>query len=318
MGSIKNGLLNFSNNTSLKKILLFSSLCKPKSILELSLPSWLKQEADGFTYDILLYNDNKEVDAEKFTEEFVGLHEKVSLLDSLFTDVSTYKKHHWTQESVDRIIDIKNRALEISLEHDYDAIFMVDADLVLHSQTLQHLVELEKDFVFEVFWTVFTDQTFAKPNCWDVHSWDYYDAESILKLKEKGTYQVGAGGACTLLSNKAVRAGVNFSKIKNMPFGGEDRHICTRAEVLGFPIFIDTHLPAFHVFNHTLIKEAKNWFLNGCSEDYFQDWLDSQWKHRVIASQKKVVLQKPKNQFQRIKMAAYKAKRAYINYMRYN
>ncbi len=318
MGSIKNWLLNFSNNTSLKKILLFSSLCKPKSVLELSLPSWLQQEAEGFTYDILVYNDNKEVDAEKFTEQFAGLHQKVSLLGSLFTDASTYKKHHWTQESVDRIIDIKNRALEISLEHDYDAIFMVDADLVLHPQTLKHLVELEKDFVFEIFWTVFTDQTFAKPNCWDVHSWDYYEAQSILKLKEKGTYQVGAGGACTLLSNKAVRAGVNFSKIKNMPFGGEDRHICTRAEVLGFPIFIDTHLPAFHIYNSDLVKEAQKWFLNGCDPHYFQNWLDDTWESSVIEYQKKSKVIVPNNKIQKIKIALYKAKRSYINYMRYH
>ncbi|WP_292891606.1 hypothetical protein [Nonlabens sp.] len=302
----------------MKKILLFSSLCKPKSVLELSLPSWLQQEAEGFTYDILVYNDNKEVDAEKFTEQFAGLHQKVSLLDSLFTDASTYKKHHWTQESVDRIIDIKNRALEISLEHDYDAIFMVDADLVLHPQTLKHLVELEKDFVFEIFWTVFTDQTFAKPNCWDVHSWDYYDAQSILKLKEKGTYQVGAGGACTLLSNKAVRAGVNFSKIKNMPFGGEDRHICTRAEVLGFPIFIDTHLPAFHIYNSDLVKEAQKWFLNGCDPHYFQNWLDDIWESSVIEYQKKSKVIVPNNKIQKIKIALYKAKRSYINYMRYH
>lgn len=302
----------------MKKILLFSSLCKPKNILETTLPSWIGQTEDEFTYDIIIYNDNKEKDAIAYTN-FVGeQNDKVTVLTDWFEESSNYNKHHWTNESVDRIIYIKNRALEISLENNYDAIFLVDADLVMHPYTLKHLLGLKKDFVFEIFWTVFTDQLFAKPNCWDVHSWDYYNANSILKLKEKGTYQVGAGGACTLLSRKAIQKGVNFSKIKNMPYGGEDRHICTRAEVLGFPIFIDTHFPAFHIFNKTLIKESQQWLLDGCKPDYFQKWLNKSWEHQVILSQKIEESLAPKNKFQKTKTALYKAKRAYINYMRYN
>lgn len=302
----------------MKKILLFSSICKSKGILEATLPSWLQQRTDDFTYDVLLYNDNKEEEAISFTNEFGEKHEKVTVENNWFDDFSKYKKHHWTVESVDRIIYIKNKALQLSKEQNYDAVFLVDADLVLHPETLSHLISLKKDFVFEIFWTVFTDQLFAKPNCWDVHSWDYYNANSILKLKEKGTYQVGAGGACTLLRIKAINAGVDFTRIKNLPYGGEDRHICTRAEVLGFDIFVDTYFPAFHIFNSSLIKEAKQWFFNGCEPNYFQKWLDETWEMRVVMSQKKIPAVVPKNKIQKVKMALYRAKRAYINYMRYN
>lgn len=302
----------------MKKILLFSSLCKPKSILEVTLPSWIAQENDGFVYDLLLYNDNKEQNAIEYTNSFGQEHNKVTVINNWFENTSTYHKHHWTQESVDRIIYIKNRALEITQEKEYDAIFLVDSDLVLNPNTLQHLVGLQKDFVFEIFWTVFTDQLFAKPNCWDVHSWDYYNAQSILKLKEPGTYQVGAGGACTLLSSRAIKKGVNFSKIKNMPYGGEDRHICTRSEVLGFPIYVDTHYPAFHIYNKGLVEEASKWYVNGCKPQYFQEWLNAVWESRVITSQAKEVKYVPQNNYQKFKRALYKAKRAYINYMRYN
>ncbi|WP_298952437.1 hypothetical protein [uncultured Nonlabens sp.] len=302
----------------MKKILLFSSLCKPKSILEVTLPSWIAQENDDFVYDILLYNDNKDQSAIEFTNDFGQKHSKVTVISDWFKNTSSYSKHNWTQESVERIIYIKNRALEITQEKEYDAIFLVDSDLVLNPKTLQHLVGLQKDFVFEIFWTVFTDQTFAKPNCWDVHSWDYYNAQSILKLKEPGTYQVGAGGACTLLSTKALNKGVNFSKIKNIPYGGEDRHICTRAEVLGFPIYVDTHYPAFHIYNTGLLPKVEQWFLKKLSPSYFDTWLDKKWEQLVIESQKKQEIIVFKNSFQKIKMALYKARRSYINYIRYH
>lgn len=302
----------------MKRILFFSSLCKPKAILEMTLPSWLGMKMDGFEIDFIFYNDNKETAAFEYTTRFGKEQERVTVIDDWFTGASSYDKHHWTHAAVDRVIHIKNKAIEIALEKDYDALFLVDADLVLHPQTLNHLVSLNKDFVFEIFWTVFTDQLFAKPNCWDVHSWDYHNAESILKLKEPGTYQVGAGGACTLLTKDALLKGLTFEKIKNIPYGGEDRHICTRAEVLGIDIYVDTYLPAFHVYDTTLISRALDWVQSGCSRDYFDSWLDSTWRSYVIEYLKPPVIIVPKNSLDKFKKALYKAKRAYVNYMRYH
>lgn len=284
----------------------------------MTLPSWLGMKMDGVEIDFIFYNDNKETAAFEYTTRFGKEQERVTVIDDWFTGASSYDKHHWTHAAVDRVIHIKNKAIEIALEKDYDALFLVDADLVLHPQTLNHLVSLNKDFVFEIFWTVFTDQLFAKPNCWDVHSWDYHNAESILKLKEPGTYQVGAGGACTLLSKEILYAGVNFTKIKNMPFGGEDRHISTRAEVLGFDIFVDTHLPAFHIFKETLLDEAKKWIESDCSPTFFDNLLNENWEKHVKNYMTPEVIHAPKNKLDKITRGLYRAKRAYINYMRFN
>lgn len=302
----------------MKKILLFSSLCKEKSILEITIPTWINQVTQNFDFDILLYDDNKSDQSSKLVQQIVQENKNIHLMHDLFSNDSRYKNHAWTKQSIDRIIIIKNKAIQFAQEGDYDGLFLVDADLLLHPHTLTHLVSLEKDFVFEIFWTVFTDQIFAKPNCWDVHSWDYYNADSILKLKEPGTYKVGAGGACTLISKKALQNGLDFSRIKNMPYAGEDRHICTRAEVLGFDIFVDTHYPAYHLFKTQLIPEAQRWMNKNMSPDFFEDWLDDTWKEHVINYMTTFPIQKPKNKLEKIKLALYKAKRAYINYMRYN
>ncbi|WP_194852174.1 hypothetical protein [Nonlabens antarcticus] len=302
----------------MNRILIFSSLCKSKDILELTIPSWIGMEKGNLDVEILLYNDNRDADAFAYVDSLPEKHSSITVVDGWFNEESTYKNHNWTLDQVDRIIHIKNRVLELAQENKYDAVFLIDADLVLHPKTLLHLESLKKDFVFEIFWTVFTDQLFAKPNCWDVHSWSYHNAQSILRLKEAGTYQIGAGGACTLLSSNAINAGVNFEKINNLSYGGEDRHICTRAEVLGFPIFVDTFFPAFHIFEKNLLKNAKDWISLEYSREYFDSWLDQSWEDRVIQTHQKEVPSKPKNEFDRIRKALYKAKRAYINYMRYN
>ena len=68
-----------------------------------------------------------------------------------------------------------------------------------------------------------------------------------------GTYEVGGLGACTLISNKALKAGVNFSRMHNLTFWGEDRHFCLRAVSLGFPLYADTRYPAYHIYRESAL-----------------------------------------------------------------
>jgi hypothetical protein len=58
-------------------------------------------------------------------------------------------------------------------------------------------------------------------------------------------------GACTLISVPALKAGLNFLPINNVSFWGEDRWFCIRAEALGFPLYIDTHYPAKHLYRES-------------------------------------------------------------------
>lgn len=302
----------------MKKILLFSPLCKPKKVLEVTLPSMINQVHNNFDLDILFYNDNNTKEAKDYVD---GLHhpDKNIIVEKNWIDsTSNYKKHYWTEDKVDRIIFIKNKALKYTLDNKYDAVFLVDADLVLNENTLLHLESLNNDFVFELFWTLFTDQTYVKPNCWDKHSWAYTNPNTILQLKSPGTYKVNAGGACTLLSKKALNAGVNFSRISNLGFNGEDRHICTRAECLGFDIFVDSHYPAYHIHNPKNTNEAQRWYNNGAKRDFFDSWLGQDWESKVnllFTTKEKYV---PESKLELYRIAFYKARRAFINYLRYN
>ena len=79
----------------------------------------------------------------------------------------------------------------------------------------------------------------------------------ISQLKSPGIYEVGGLGACTLISRKALDSGVNFNPISNLSFWGEDRHFCIRSVVLGYKLYVDTHLPAFHMYRESDLKEAE-------------------------------------------------------------
>ena len=65
----------------MKKILLFSSLKKNKSILDLSINSWLKLiENDDFKFDVLLYDDNFDSESSDYIEQELSGNEKVKML----------------------------------------------------------------------------------------------------------------------------------------------------------------------------------------------------------------------------------------------
>lgn len=59
---------------------------------------------------------------------------------------------------------------------------------------------------------------------------------------------MGGLGACTLIRRSVLEAGVNFDRIPNVSFWGEDRHFCIRAQAYGFQLFVDTHYPAYHIY----------------------------------------------------------------------
>lgn len=172
--------------------------------------------------------------------------------------------HIWEEELIWKVAEFKNSIINKAQEDDYDYLFLVDSDLVLHPQTLEHLVSLKKNIVSEIFWTRWEPDFPELPQVWASDQYNLFNSirgehltESevlqrvhlfLNQLKVPGVYKVGGLGACTLISKKAIHAGVNFSEIYNISFVGEDRHFCIRAAALGFELYIDTNYPAFHIY----------------------------------------------------------------------
>ncbi len=172
--------------------------------------------------------------------------------------------HRWTDALMRRVARAKDRLIALAIELGTDFLFLVDSDLVLHPKTLRVLLAARHDIVAEVFWTRWDPEAPPQPQVWLTDTYDLHyrlspgervsgdvahrRAERFLAgLRRPGLYQVGGLGACTLISRRALRAGVRFEDLYNLSFQGEDRHFCVRAtgiEQVGSDLFDATSRPS--------------------------------------------------------------------------
>ena len=155
----------------------------------------------------------------------------------------------------------KDRMIKYARENKYDYLFIVDSDLVVHPQTLDQLRSLEKEIVSNIIWTDWGNG--AIPQVWLSDNGNLFDfgleqtisdeektkqtTQFLEMLKVPGTYAVGGLGACTLISQKALKKPINFQRMRNLSWISENTHFCLRAAALGIPLFVDTHYPTYHI-----------------------------------------------------------------------
>lgn len=170
------------------------------------------------------------------------------------------KEHVWSKSNYDHMSFLRNHMLAHALRGDYDYYFLADSDLILHPETLRHLLSLNKDLVGELFWTEYVP---GGGDFW-MNAWEYdqcySERDSIRKwIYEPGVYPCGGTGACFLISKKVITAGVNYTPIHNLRcLYGEDRWFCIRAVVNGFDIFVDNQCRPLHLYRRSVYEQYKN------------------------------------------------------------
>lgn len=249
------------------KVLLGSPIRQKAEILKNFLLS-IKELSFGTQHKVDFYfiDDNIEEESSRllvrFAEEIPNTVLNKAQDDKPY--ICNESTHIWEEELIWKVAKFKNSIINKALKDNYDYLFLVDSDLVLHPKTLDHLISLKKDIVSEIFWTKWEPDFPELPQVWVSDQYNLFEnsrGESLTqtdilqrmhlfinKLKVPGVYPVGGLGACTLISKKAICSGVNFNEIYNINFIGEDRHFCIRAAALGFELFVDTHYPAFHIY----------------------------------------------------------------------
>lgn len=154
--------------------------------------------------------------------------------------------HIWTSDNLDKMPRLRNACIQRVRDGQYDYLFSVDTDLVLQPETLETLLDADKDIVSEIFWT----------NGW-CNAW-MNDQSAGMKAEwsTPGLYRVGMTGACTLMKAAVFEAGVDYSPIPNIrSLWGEDRFFCIRAACHGFEMWVDSHFPAEHLFTEQHYQE---------------------------------------------------------------
>ncbi|GIV04636.1 MAG: hypothetical protein KatS3mg016_0211 [Fimbriimonadales bacterium] len=186
-------------------------------------------------------------------------------------------QHQWNESLIWRLAAIKDGALHAALQHGFDYAFLVDSDLVLHPQTLRQMIAYRREIVSQVFWTSWSPDQPPLPNVWYTDFYTLYRvsrsqqvppeeqrrrAEAFLSALafQPGLYRVSGLGACTLITRKAIEAGVCFSELRGSMLMGEDRHFCLRAESLGFSLFADSTLPPLHLYRESEVPRVESYW----------------------------------------------------------
>ena len=257
-----------------KRILVASPIHQKEIVLREFLDSLAKLDTVQHDLDYVFINDQNE---HNLLNDFADSHTNVKVLpgEAGVTYVRDETTHHWNKHLIWKVAEYKNRFIKMAREEEYDYLFLVDSDLYLHPQTINHLISTGKDIISEVYWTVWRQDLIPLPQVWvgDDYRMYYWDREEELSEEEKnkrileflqmlsspGTYKVGGLGACTLISRKALTTGVSFSEIYNLGYSGEDRHFCIRAAALGLELYADTHYPPFHIYRESDLKRLPDY-----------------------------------------------------------
>ncbi|MGE1115665.1 glycosyltransferase family 2 protein [Priestia megaterium] len=255
-----------------KKILVASPIHQKSGILKMFLQSLENLKQEDITLDFYFIDDNENLESSHLLMQFQERIQSVVVEKSNHQDVyyRDGKTHYWNEHLVWKVASFKDSIIQYAKEKNYDYLFLVDSDLLLFPETISHLVQQKKEIISEVFWTKWQPESMEQPQVWLYDEYTQYHKQSgehlsdeqarvryqefLAKLREPGVYEVGGLGACTLISKHALQQGVNFSKIPNLTFWGEDRHFCIRAAAMGLSLYVDTHYPAYHIYRDTDMK----------------------------------------------------------------
>ncbi|MCS1350002.1 glycosyltransferase family 2 protein [Mechercharimyces sp. CAU 1602] len=251
-----------------KRILIGAPIQQKPEILQQFLLSLTELEAHSYTADYYFADDNRDPASTQLLRQFCEKHPQTTIQPSGYKHTfATSEQSHfkgWKEDIIWKVATMKDTIISHALTNEYDYLFLVDSDLVLHPATIEQLLSTEKDIVANIFWTKWDPQQIEMPQVWQRDFYTQYKVERDLQLtkaqqeqltlhffqqlRQPGLYEVGGLGACTLISRHALARGVRFEQISNISLRGEDRHFCVRAVAMGFSLYVDTHYPAYHIY----------------------------------------------------------------------
>lgn len=264
------------------KILVGSPVFQSPDILKAFLCSLKELSCGASSMDYIFVDDNTDERSSRQLALFERKSSNVTVLQG--KDKSSYtcddESHHWDDSLMLRVAGYKNDIIRYAIDNEYDELFFVDSDLILHPDLILHLERQQKEVVSEIFWSQWHPGLPQEPNVWLFDEYDLVPKQLgeelgteemeirqrgfLEKLKEPGIYEVGGLGACTLIQRSALQKGVSFAPIHNLTIHGEDRFFCIRAAVLGIGLFVDTAYPAYHIYRESDLKGVSD-YVQQCS-----------------------------------------------------
>jgi len=197
-------------------------------------------------------------------KKFLKLNEYVTFKDNTKIEQSDIT-HIWKQENFSAVAEMRTKALEYARNNNFDYIFSVDSDVILHKNTLIELLNEQKDAIAKIYWTAWNNNRpdLLMPNCYDGRNkkGQIIYKEDVNIYKNIGTYTVGVTGAAILISSRIFNESlINYYPIDMLSQSyWEDFAFCTRCKCIipDIQFYINTLHPARHLYRE---EDINNWF----------------------------------------------------------
>lgn len=189
--------------------------------------------------------------------EFLQKDEFENIYDSSEVLKEKNKQKQWTSKNFYALYQMRTALLRKASQENYDYLFTVDSDILLHPKTLINLLNDNKYVVGNMIWTKMEDSRIGAI-CGKNEEWGAY--ENLERFKKPGVYPVGWTCACLLISSKIFNnPNISYWPIKGIDNTGcEDYAFClrTKCNFKNIQIWIDTKLPARHLYHE---KDYERW-----------------------------------------------------------
>lgn len=255
------------------KILVAAVSNASEEIFELHFNSVLAQEvSEGTTIEYAYISDGLSAASEQLVADAGGrVAGALEKPEGVAYEVSE-TTHAWGEPDFAWLAREKQRLLELADEGGYDGVFFVDSDLVLGPDTLESLIQANKDVTSAVFWTRWTPDSPLLPQVWLAHPYElrgrsgmtYLRPHELMeRLYDRELIQVGGLGACTLMLRRVFDRIRWFPLLDGLPrdgmWQGEDRSFCIYATQNHVELWADAWPDIFHIYRPSYIHRARDW-----------------------------------------------------------
>jgi hypothetical protein len=250
-------------------VVVGTSVRKPAAVLRHYLASLAWQELPPNVVLVPVFvADNADPEADALLREWTTARDG-KVLRGVPAPVADFsdehpETHQWSATAMERVGVNKDRIIARARELRADYVWFCDADLICDTTTLASMLAVGAPIVTAVYWTYWSAQgtetrkVHAAPQVWLRHpyelsgfGWTEHDFRA--RLAQRQLTQVPGYGACTLLSQRALDAGVAFARVPNVPvtglMAGEDRHFCLRAQALHLDAWADPWPDIYHIYH---------------------------------------------------------------------
>ena len=176
--------------------------------------------------------------------------------------------HNWTEPLFHWLAREKQKLLDLAKKERYDALLLVDSDLLISPDTLDSLWNTKKDVVSGVFYTKWQPDSPPLPQVWLQHPYNLNGMgmeqhEFLGRLANRQVVRVGGLGACTLIRAAVLDRVAYWPLVEGLPQGGmwqgEDRHFCVRAQRNHVELWADAWPDIWHCYRPEDRTKLRAW-----------------------------------------------------------